>query len=71
VTNDQALELLDEYVEAAACAVLMGTWARAFLQEGGEPTWDATKDVSRSAAQLMLLAAQVAEFEDHYEEITP
>lgn len=71
MTNEEVLELLDEYVDAAALAVRLGTWARAFLQEGGEPTWDATKDVARSAERLHLLSQKVAELETRYEEIMP
>jgi hypothetical protein len=69
MTNEQALTLLDEYVEAAAHAVLVGTWARAFLQETGGPTWDAVKDVARSGERLRLLGQKVAELETRYEEV--
>jgi hypothetical protein len=69
--NEQALELLDALVEAAIDTVQTGIWARAFLQEGGEPAWDATKSVSRSAKTLAALAAKAAELENQFDEIAP
>jgi hypothetical protein len=69
--NAEALEALDRYIEAAARAVLTGTWARAFLQEGGTPTWDAVKDVSRGADALRELAFDVSQLEIRYERVTP
>lgn len=71
MTNQEALTLLDEFTETASRAVQAAVWARAFLQEGGEPTWDAVKCVSDTAAYLSSQAVRVAQLRDHYEEVIP
>lgn len=71
MTNEEAKEALEEYVEAAQSAVREAVWALAFLVEGGEPTWDAVKSVSRGAVALEKACAPVAELEEVFEEIIP
>lgn len=71
MNNQEALDLLSDFVSTASAAVQSGVWAQAYLTEGGEPTWDAVKSVSRGAALLGSLASRVADLEDAYEDITP
>ena len=71
MTNQEAIELLEALADAASFAVRHATWAQAFLVEGGEPTWDAIKDVSRTAAQLLHICRAVEDFEGIFEEIIP
>jgi hypothetical protein len=70
-TNAEAVELLDDFVAQASAAVQVGVWASAFLQHGGEATWDAIKDVSNAADTLTVLAGQVRKLRDHFDAIAP
>ena len=69
--NQEALNLLNEFADAASDAVKAAVWAGAFLQEGGTPTWDATKSVSTHAETLATLALQVAKLRDQFDDIAP
>lgn len=72
MTNQEALDLLDDFATQAERAVRAAVWAQAFLVEGGEPTWDAVKDVSRAAAAISRNAVLVSELADeHFEDIIP
>ena len=71
MNNAQARELLEVFAESLANGVRITTWAEAFVQEGGEPTWDAVKSVSDYAVTVQHLAAQVEKLRDQFEDITP
>jgi hypothetical protein len=71
MTNQEALDLLSEFTETTSSAVQIAVWAGAFLQEGGEPTWDAVKSVSDIASTLMAQSAKIANLREIYDEITP
>jgi hypothetical protein len=71
MTNEEARELLSDFAETASNAARIAVWAEAFLQEGGEPTWDAVKSVSDVADTLHSQATQVRKFRDQYEAIAP
>ena len=71
MTNSEALDLLSDFTDTASSAVQAAVWASAFVQEGGEPTWDAVKSISDIATTLMAQSARVANLRYVYEEITP
>jgi len=69
--NEKAIELLEHFAEMCAGGVISATWAHAFLQEGGESTWDAIKTVSYGAEELSRVAAEVAQLRDRFDSIIP
>ena len=69
--NEQAIRLVEDFTDAATDAVRCGVWTAAFLQEGGEPTWDAVKSVSGVAERLAELATKVAGLREEYDNIAP
>lgn len=71
MTNEEALELLQEFSETASNAARIATWAEAFLAYGGEATWDAVKSVSSVARHLGKLSADVERLVEQYDDITP
>jgi len=71
MNNEDALIALENFIDTASNAVQIGVWAQAFLQEGGEPTWDAVKSVSDIAERMKEDAALVAQFRNIYEDILP
>lgn len=71
MTNQEAIQQLDELVEAAQAVVQAAVWASAFLTAGGEPTWDAVKSVSYAASTVYTKAIPVCDFDQQYEEIIP
>lgn len=64
MTNEEALDLLDTFVQEAQQAVVNAVWARAFLIEGGEPAWDAMKSVAYSGQTLTYTGARIATLAD-------
>lgn len=70
-TNEEALELLQEFAETASKSVMAAVWAEAFLTEGGVPTWDAVKSVATLANQLSIIADKVGTLDLVYDEISP
>lgn len=71
MNNAQAIEALTEFTELAQRAVTTSVWATAFLLEGGEPTWDAVKDVANAARALKKQAIVVGNLDLRYQDITP
>jgi len=59
MTNQEAIELLQQFADTAGNAVQTATWASAFLTEGGEATWDAIKSVALSAQLLSEQAERI------------
>lgn len=70
-TNEEALELLEEFATQAQTAVQTAVWAQAYLTEGGEATWDAVKSVATSAELLADIASRVRLLPECYDDITP
>jgi len=73
MTNQEAIELLEQFAETASTAVQTAVWASAFLTEGGEPTWDAIKSVALSAQLLAEQSKAIVRFteDEIFEQIIP
>lgn len=73
MTNQEALDLLEEFTTEAETAIRAAVWARAFLIEGGEPTWDAVKSVAWSGQQIANVGDRVRRLahDDVFQSITP
>lgn len=71
MTNEEAVTLLDEFTVTASSAVQAAVWASAFMQHGGEATWDAVKSVSSVAETLRDQAARVSSLPDHFGTAAP
>lgn len=71
MTNQEAITALEVLVEQSQRAITTATWALAFLNFGGEATWDAVKDVSRAAEELGRSTKIVATLDRKFDQIVP